>query len=238
MRRFRRACSRPRQQDQRHRSGVGRRPRGRAHRSRAARGASARKTGCWPRRARSSTSESGRRWVVDPARRHGQLPLRHPAGRGQRRARGRAGRARGRGPRPRARETFRAVRGGGAELNGVPIQVSGCDRLERALVATGFSYDSRAPRGVQAERARARAAASARHPPRRRRGARPVPGWPPGASTATTSAAAQALGLGRGPADRHRGRRRRAGAARRRPPGLVAADPVLLPELAELSRPT
>ena len=38
-------------------------------------------------------------------------------------------------------ETFAAVRGEGARLNGEPIRVSGCDRIERALVATGFSYE-------------------------------------------------------------------------------------------------
>jgi myo-inositol-1(or 4)-monophosphatase len=40
-------------------------------------------------------------------------------------------------------ETYCAVRGGGAWLaeNGRPLAVSGCDRLERAMVATGFSYE-------------------------------------------------------------------------------------------------
>ena len=42
------------------------------------------------------------------------------------------------------------MRGGGAELNGSRIRVSGCERLERAMVATGFSYESER-RGVQAE---------------------------------------------------------------------------------------
>jgi fructose-1,6-bisphosphatase/inositol monophosphatase family enzyme len=37
-------------------------------------------------------------------------------------------------------ETFRAARGEGADLNGEPIQVTDCDRLELALVATGFGY--------------------------------------------------------------------------------------------------
>jgi myo-inositol-1(or 4)-monophosphatase len=41
---------------------------------------------------------------------------------------------------PVDRECFSAVRGEGAWMNGDPISVNGCDRLERAMVATGFSY--------------------------------------------------------------------------------------------------
>ena len=41
-------------------------------------------------------------------------------------------------------ETFTAVRGEGARLNGEPIRVSGSDRMEHALVATGFSYEEQA----------------------------------------------------------------------------------------------
>jgi myo-inositol-1(or 4)-monophosphatase len=37
-------------------------------------------------------------------------------------------------------ETYTAERGGGAALNGVPLRVSGEERPERALIATGFSY--------------------------------------------------------------------------------------------------
>ncbi|HEY9072675.1 MAG TPA: inositol monophosphatase family protein [Desulfobaccales bacterium] len=40
-------------------------------------------------------------------------------------------------------ELFEARRGQGASLNGRPIRVSTTDRLERALVATGFPYDIR-----------------------------------------------------------------------------------------------
>ena len=39
-------------------------------------------------------------------------------------------------------ELFAAVRGEGARLNGEPIEVSGCDRLDTALIATGFGYDA------------------------------------------------------------------------------------------------
>jgi myo-inositol-1(or 4)-monophosphatase len=37
-------------------------------------------------------------------------------------------------------ECFAAARGEGARLNGRPIRVSECDSLDRAMVATGFSY--------------------------------------------------------------------------------------------------
>jgi myo-inositol-1(or 4)-monophosphatase len=37
-------------------------------------------------------------------------------------------------------ECFSAARGEGARLNGRQIKVSGCDSLDRAMVATGFSY--------------------------------------------------------------------------------------------------
>lgn len=41
---------------------------------------------------------------------------------------------------PARGETFRALRGGGAELNGEPIAVREEDRLGTALVGTGFGY--------------------------------------------------------------------------------------------------
>jgi myo-inositol-1(or 4)-monophosphatase len=40
-------------------------------------------------------------------------------------------------------ELFEAASGEGARLNGAPIKVSATDRLEAALVATGFPYDIR-----------------------------------------------------------------------------------------------
>jgi len=40
-------------------------------------------------------------------------------------------------------ELFEARRGAGASLNGRPIRVSATDRLDRALIATGFPYDIR-----------------------------------------------------------------------------------------------
>jgi myo-inositol-1(or 4)-monophosphatase len=47
-------------------------------------------------------------------------------------------------------ELFSARRGEGAALNGQPIRVTACDTLERAMVATGFSYEARR-RAEQAE---------------------------------------------------------------------------------------
>src|SRR3989441_4021074 len=44
---------------------------------------------------------------------------------------------------PMREETFTAVRGAGARLNGAPISVSETALLDRALVATGFPYDRR-----------------------------------------------------------------------------------------------
>jgi myo-inositol-1(or 4)-monophosphatase len=41
---------------------------------------------------------------------------------------------------PVSAETFAAVRGGGATLNGQPIAVSGATELDRSLVGTGFGY--------------------------------------------------------------------------------------------------
>jgi myo-inositol-1(or 4)-monophosphatase len=40
-------------------------------------------------------------------------------------------------------ELFEARRGAGASLNGRPIRISRTERLERALIATGFPYDIR-----------------------------------------------------------------------------------------------
>jgi myo-inositol-1(or 4)-monophosphatase len=44
---------------------------------------------------------------------------------------------------PLLEEMFEARRGGGAWLNGRPLKVSRVDRLDAALLATGFPYDIR-----------------------------------------------------------------------------------------------
>ncbi|MGD2104546.1 MAG: inositol monophosphatase family protein [Anaerolineae bacterium] len=49
-------------------------------------------------------------------------------------------------------ETFTAVRGGGAALNGEPIRVTGVRRLADAFLATGFPYDRRTARDNNVER--------------------------------------------------------------------------------------
>jgi myo-inositol-1(or 4)-monophosphatase len=51
---------------------------------------------------------------------------------------------------PNRGETFTAIRGSGAELNGAPISVSETTELAEALIGTGFAYDARA-RSVQSE---------------------------------------------------------------------------------------
>lgn len=51
---------------------------------------------------------------------------------------------------PARDETFRAIRGKGAELNGVAVGVRDHNRLETALVATGFGYSAE----LRAEQAR------------------------------------------------------------------------------------
>lgn len=43
---------------------------------------------------------------------------------------------------PVSGETWTATRGGGAYLDGTRVHESGCERLDQALVATGFSYDA------------------------------------------------------------------------------------------------
>ena len=43
---------------------------------------------------------------------------------------------------PVSGECFKAVRGEGASVNGTPLQVTQCPSLDRAMVATGFSYEA------------------------------------------------------------------------------------------------
>jgi myo-inositol-1(or 4)-monophosphatase len=97
-----------------------------------------------------SSGDSGRRWVVDPL--DGTVNFLYGL-----RAWGvsvaledEEGLAVGVVFNPVSRECFAAERGKGATLNGQPIHVTGCRSLERAMVATGFSYESER-RAEQAE---------------------------------------------------------------------------------------
>ena len=100
-------------------------------------------TACWPRRARSSEAASGRRWVVDPLDGTTNYLYGFPAWAVSVALEDGGAAARvGVVHDPLRDETFTAVRGAGARLNGEPIEVSGADRLDTALVATGFGYDA------------------------------------------------------------------------------------------------
>ena len=97
-----------------------------------------------------SAADSGRRWVVDPLDGTVNFLFGIPHFCVSVALEDAEGAAVGVVHDPARRETFTALRGGGAELDGAPIRISGCDSLERAMVATGFSY-SRERRAVQAE---------------------------------------------------------------------------------------
>jgi myo-inositol-1(or 4)-monophosphatase len=181
----------------------------------------------------SSESQSGRRWVVDPLDGTVNFLYGIPQFAVSIALEDEQGGLAGVVHDPAREETFRALRGGGAELNGSPIHVSGCERLERAMVATGFSYDSER-RGVQAQlltrvlprvrdirRVGAAALdlswlAAGRFDGYYEEGLKPWD-WAAGRLILTEAG---------GVAEELRGDG---------PPGLVAANPVLLPELAELT---
>ena len=96
-------------------------------------------------------ADSGRRWIVDPLDGTINFLYELPAWAVSVALEDASGLAVGVVHSPVLGETYCAVRGGGAWLaeNGRPLAVSGCDRLERAMVATGFSYEP-ARRGEQA----------------------------------------------------------------------------------------
>jgi myo-inositol-1(or 4)-monophosphatase len=97
-------------------------------------------------------ADSGRRWIVDPLDGTVNFLYELPAWAVSVAVEDADGLAAGVVHSPVLGETFCAVRGGGAWLaeTGRPVRVSGCDRLERAMVATGFSYQP-ARRAQQAE---------------------------------------------------------------------------------------
>ena len=96
----------------------------------------------------SSAATSGRTWVVDPLDGTTNYLYGFPAWavsialEDADTPEGTGGGAVGVVLNPLHDELFTAVRGQGARLNGEPIEVSGREELERALVATGFGYDA------------------------------------------------------------------------------------------------
>jgi myo-inositol-1(or 4)-monophosphatase len=98
----------------------------------------------------SSNGSSGRRWVVDPLDGTTNYLYRFRAWAVSVALEDADGAVVGVVHDPLNGETFRATRGGGAELNGSPIQVRDTGELGRALVATGFGYEADIRRG-QAE---------------------------------------------------------------------------------------
>lgn len=83
---------------------------------------------------------SGRRWVVDPLDGTTNYLYRFPAWVVSIALEGASGGLVGVVHDPLRRETFTAIRNEGAQLNGTPIAVSSVERLETALIGTGFGY--------------------------------------------------------------------------------------------------
>jgi len=88
-------------------------------------------------------ADSGRRWIVDPLDGTINFLYELPAWAVSVALEDASGLSVGVVHSPVLAETYCAVRGGGAWLaeSGRRLAVSGCDRLERAMVATGFSYE-------------------------------------------------------------------------------------------------
>jgi myo-inositol-1(or 4)-monophosphatase len=88
-------------------------------------------------------SDSGRRWIVDPLDGTVNFLYELPAWVVSVALEDAEGLAAGVVHAPVLGETYCAVRRGGAWIaeSGRRLAVSGCDRLERAMVATGFSYE-------------------------------------------------------------------------------------------------
>lgn len=98
----------------------------------------------------SAEGSSGRRWVVDPLDGTTNYLFRYRAWCVSVALEDADGPLVGVVHDPLNDETYRATRGGGAELNDEPIRVRDSSDLSRALVATGFGYDPDIRRG-QAE---------------------------------------------------------------------------------------
>ena len=96
------------------------------------------------------TSESGLRWVIDPLDGTINFLFRIPIWSVSIAVEDRHGGLVGVVHDPNRNETFTASRGGGAYLNGAPIKVRERSEASKALIGTGFSYDSKV-RAVQAQ---------------------------------------------------------------------------------------
>jgi myo-inositol-1(or 4)-monophosphatase len=83
---------------------------------------------------------SGRRWVVDPLDGTTNYLYRFPAWVVSIALEDESGGLVGVVHDPLRRETFTAIRNGGAQLNGTPIAVSSVEQLDTALIGTGFGY--------------------------------------------------------------------------------------------------
>ena len=97
-----------------------------------------------------SEARSGRRWIVDPLDGTVNYLYGLPAWAVSMALEDAAGLAVGVVHSPVHRETFSAIRGEGAQLDGRPLRVREPGGLDRAMVATGFSYEP-ARRAEQAE---------------------------------------------------------------------------------------
>jgi myo-inositol-1(or 4)-monophosphatase len=95
------------------------------------------------------TSESGLRWILDPLDGTVNFLFGIPVWCVSVAVEDRDGTLAGVVHDPTRAETFTALRGGGAQLNGEGIEVSDQSELATALIGTGFAYDLHA-RGVQA----------------------------------------------------------------------------------------
>jgi len=93
---------------------------------------------------------SGRRWVVDPLDGTTNYLYRLPGWVVSIALEDGEGNAVGVVHDPLRAETFTAIRGAGAHLNGEEISVGGAEQLGSALIGTGFGYDS-ARRATQAQ---------------------------------------------------------------------------------------
>jgi len=102
----------------------------------------------------TAAAASGRRWVVDPLDGTTNFLYGYPGWCVSVALEDGSGPLVGAIRDPERDETFTAVRGGGAELNGGTIRVREHDRLETALIATGFGYEP-AVRARQADVLRA-----------------------------------------------------------------------------------